>query len=847
VLSELLIQAADKTGDATYFRVGGEAGDGPREFTFRETRDEALELAQRLAGWGVRGGDVLAIDLPNCADFVFLLFAGSMLDISFFLLNHRLTDAKKAELLEGFRVRAVVDTGWLEAARGRERETFFPREPGLDAVFLRMFTSGTTGLPKAAGLSYGNLLAAAESSAAAFMQPKRGNWQLALPMYHVGGLMIALRALVNASSFTLYECFDAAGMLREAADGAATHVSVVDRMLAGMLTAGGGAEALARYEVVLLGGGAPNARTLDEALGARVYVSYGMTEGCATVAASPLADAADGGMVPLPGYEVAILGPDVDGVGEIALSGPAVFEGYIEPGPAASAARPARDTSAFADGRFHTGDRGRYQGGRLFVQERVADVFVSGGENVYPAEIEREILSLPGVTDACVLGVEDAAWGRRPVAFVAGEGVSAGDIATALEGRLARFQRPDAVFVLDELPTSAICKIDRPRLLEMWEQRIEVERVTLYRIRQPLKTPFRTSQGVLEERESIIVEVADAAGRSGFGECVAFSTPFYTSETVEGAMRVLEEQLAPIVCATTYLHPGDMFASLAGVADNLMAKGAIEPACWDLFGRITRRPLRELLGESAGVTPQPTAPAGVSLGIMPVAETITQLERYVAAGYTRVKLKIAPGDDVGRVSAVRERFGDLTLTVDANQGYTAADAGVFEQLAGLGVVFVEEPLADPTPEALNDFQARIPLTISVDESIETETDLAAVLAQPALRNINLKIGKFGGVLPSLNLYRLARERGIDLWLGGMYETGVSKYLHAQFETLGGFVVPGDISESQRYFERDIVIPEVVVDNGDIVIPDGPGLAFELDRKRIEELLVEKREVRRHGD
>jgi O-succinylbenzoate synthase len=432
--------------------------------------------------------------------------------------------------------------------------------------------------------------------------------------------------------------------------------------------------------------------------------------------------------------------------------------------------------------------------------------------------------------DAAVIGVDDAEWGRRPVAFVVGEDVSETEIGRRLEHRLARFQRPDSVFVLDELPATAIGKVDTHRLRAMWDRRLDVREVHLYRISQPLKTPFVNSQVTMTDRESIIVEVVDHQGRSGFGECVAFSTPWYTPETVEGAWRVLANELAPSVLKTTYLHPGDVFASLSGVCDNLMAKGSIEPACWDLYGRITGEPMRVLLGATAS-----RVLAGVSLGILPLDETLDEIRRYVAKGYTRVKLKIAPGDDVERMSRIRAEFPDLMLMVDANQGYSTEQVDVLRGLDPLGLVCIEEPLANATPRELNALQARLSTPICVDETIKTERDLQAVLLEPDLRNINLKIGKFGGVTPSLELYRECRKRGIVLWLGGMYETGVSKYLHASFETLDGFDVPGDISETARYFERDLVVPEVRVVNGEIVLPGGAGLAFELDRERIREL------------
>ncbi|TLM79785.1 MAG: 2-succinylbenzoate--CoA ligase, partial [Actinobacteria bacterium] len=432
MLRDLLADSATRGGDRTFFRHGG------RTYSYAEAQDRALDLAQRLHGRGIQPGERLAIDLPNGPDLVFALLAGPMLGISFFLLNTRLTAPKKAELLDGFEVSATVDEEFLATLRSEAPVGFEPPDPASDDVFVRMFTSGTTGLPKAARLTYGALEAAARASAEVLMTPESGCWQLTLPMFHVGGLQVMIRSLVNGSPFILYDRFDAAAVLADVASGEATHVSVVDRTLRELIACD--RDMLARYEAVLLGGGPVNERTLEDAAAANVWASYGMTETCGAVAVSAPGRYAEG-LRPLPGCEVRIVGPAEDGCGEIAVSGPSVFSGY-EP-RRGEPASPARSDGAW----FLTGDEGRIVDGGLFVSERTCDVFISGGENVYPAEIEREILAVGGVESAAVIGVEDPDWGRRPVAFAAGAGADRAAIVEHLERRLTSFQRPDAVFV----------------------------------------------------------------------------------------------------------------------------------------------------------------------------------------------------------------------------------------------------------------------------------------------------------------------------------------------------------------------------------------------------------------
>ncbi|HAL31201.1 MAG TPA: o-succinylbenzoate synthase, partial [Coriobacteriia bacterium] len=747
------------------------------------------------------------------------------------LLNHRLPEVRKRELLAGMPVRLAIDREWFDGDAAGPPAAVAPQR-GASPAFVTMFTSGTTGRPKLAALSDRSLIGAAQAANARLSDPGEGVWQLTLPMFHVGGLEVVIRALANGSSFILYDRYDPEALLRDVTALGATHVSVIDAMLRDLLSVDG--VRLSGYRAIVLGGGAPSLSLLEAVRHMRVHVTYGMTETCSMIATATTSEYLERGMRPLDGYDVRILDPDARGVGQIAVTGPGVFDGYLT----AEEGTLRLDTGALAENGFRTGDCGSLESGYLRVEERISDMFVSGGENVYPREIELAVEEIEGVREIAVIGVEDERWGRRPVAFVAGEGLSAERVDTSLRARLAAFQRPDRVFVMDRLPRAGVGKLDRRAMRCLYEDRIEIVAVNLYRVRRSLKSPFRTSHGVMTERESVIVEVVDHLGRVGYGEGVAFTTPWYTDETVNSTMRMLTGHLAPTVLSRAYLDPAEVFPSLAGVEGHLMAKGAIEPACWDLYGRITGKSFAELIG--GGERP---ALAGVSLGIMPVPDTVAAVRAYVAKGYTRVKLKIAAGDDVERVSAVRAAFPDIMLMVDANRGYTASDIGVFRALDGLGLVCIEEPIAHSGIGELAALQDAISTPVCVDESIVTADDLEEVLASGNLRVINLKIGKTGGVLPSLDLYHRCRESGIDVWLGGMYESGVSKYLHAFFGTLGGFDIPGDISETQRYFAEDIVVPELRVEDGAVVLPEGDGLGFVVDRERLERLTVEKVEVR----
>lgn len=768
---------------------------------------------------------------------------------------------------------------------------------------LALFTSGTTGRPKAVSLTWDNLCGAAEASNSALSSYGSGVWQAVLPLYHIGGFEIIVRCVLNDTPFALYRRFDARRLLDDARALRATHVSVVDKMLQDMLAAnegfasgiaagatGGGAAGcfpdddsaedyseaeppLQAYECILLGGAAANPATLKRAIAARarVYASYGMTETSSQIASHLVSKRFDGGLNLLSGYEVRIVNSDDEGVGQMAVRGPGVFSGYLN----------AR-IPLTADGFFLTGDSASFKNRKLIVRERSEDMFISGGENVYPREIEVKLLRVPGVAEAYVFGVDDDAWGKRPVACIeraadvaafnkeddgqAAPSLSAEEaleliglsnqgfsayVDESIEQRLSKLYRPKHICVTDQLPRTGIGKIDRKAIRRRYEERLQVESVSLYRIKQELASPFENSKATLKSRESIIVEVRDHAGRTGIGECVAFSTAWYLPETLGVDLEVLENHLIPLVLGQVFLHPSEVAACFdeCAEADMLpLAKGALEPALWDLYGKIVGKPLYRLIGGKAAAD---GVPAGATIGIMPLDQTVAEARACVDAGYARVKMKVRPGDDIIRVQAVREAFPDLMIMLDANQSYTETDIAALKVLDGLGVRCIEEPF-DPrrqtagSPaslfERLARLQGEVTMRVCLDESVVTAADAERALQFPELACFALKIAKFGGVQRALEFYQRARAQGKEVWMGGMYETSVSKRLHAAFETLPGIVIPGDISETERYFARDITTPPFKVEDGRIPLNGGgysSGLGCELDLEALDAVLIEK--------
>lgn len=880
-----------RAGDATC--IIDASRDAHERITYRQLRSRSAYLARALQQRGITRGGYCATDMDNCPAFVYLLVAAAYGGFTLVLQNVRLTDAEKAERLRDVtraqgldKIECLDEAAVLEVMGLAGDAAADPALPTDDAAALShwaqrgvgafdgladgvvMFTSGTSGKPKAAALSWNNLQGAATASNASINTPGEGMWQLALPLYHVGGLEIVIRSLLNVNPFILYRRFDAARVLRDARTYGATHVSVVDKMLQDMVAAEAADNdddcrgALAAYECILLGGAAPNLQTLKQAreAGARVFASYGMTETCSQIASAVVGRDYRGELSPLPGYDVAVLAPDASGLGRLAVKGPGVFDGYLN----------AR--AAFtADGYFLTGDSARMAGRRIVVAERTGDMFVSGGENIYPEEIRSKLLQAPGVTDAYVFGIEDADWGRRPVAFVEASQVArqpgynaqklADEVRVSLAARIARIYMPDHIAVVPDFPRTAVGKVDRTALRLFYAERIEVVRVELWRIKQPLRTPVRTAKTHMRERESIIVRVTDSAGRTGIGEDVAFSTDWYLPETIDSDLTILEKRLIPHTMKHVFMHPSQIspfFDLLPGTASHPLACAAVESALWDLYGKVMGVSVRRLIGAREQVTEHGAlreVPAGNVLGgavvsIGSVDDVLKSVQSAVDAGYTRVKLKVKPGHDVKVVRAVRARFPQLEIMLDANQSFTEDDVDVLKALQEFDIACLEEPL-DPKhkpsvgPQELFARLARLQRVLSVpiclDESwtsvhqLETQLD-----AHPELRCVAMKLGKFGGVQPALAFYHRARNRGITLWMGGMYDTGVSKRLHAAFAMLPGMNLPGDINDTSRYFAQDITVPPFALHQGELTVnPAGheAGLGCELNDEVLQQLAV----------
>ena len=370
---------------------------------------------------------------------------------------------------------------------------------------------------------------------------------------------------------------------------------------------------------------------------------------------------------------------------------------------------------------------------------------------------------------------------------------------------------------------------------------LQLERIELREIELPLKSPFETSFGCTTRRRILIVRVFDKSGASGYGECVAAEGPFYNHETVDTAWLITVNHVGPLLKRASFETAKEVNAVLAPIRGNQMAKAGVEAAIWDLEAKVAERPLWQHLG---GVRDEINC--GVSIGLQETTETlIDKVAHELESGYQRIKIKIKPGKDVQLVEAIRSRFPDITLSVDANSAYSLnGDLNVVKQLDQYRLLMIEQPLAPGDLVDHAKLQREIKTPICLDESIVSLADARHAHELGSCRIINIKLGRVGGHTESRAIQAFAVEHGIPVWCGGMLEAGIGRAHNIALSTLPGFTLPGDVSASARYWEEDIIEPAVTVSRkGTIKAPTGHGIGYEVNEARIEALTVRRETVR----
>ncbi|MEK4761160.1 o-succinylbenzoate synthase [Viridibacillus sp. FSL E2-0187] len=367
---------------------------------------------------------------------------------------------------------------------------------------------------------------------------------------------------------------------------------------------------------------------------------------------------------------------------------------------------------------------------------------------------------------------------------------------------------------------------------------IDIQEVSLHRLVMKLKEPFTTSFGTFQEREFFVIEMVDEHGHSGFGESVAFASPWYSEETVKTNEHMMTDILIPLLINDPIAHPQEVSERFRSIRRNNMAKSALEGAVWDLFAKRSNQTLANALGGE-----KKQIEVGISIGIQSsVKELLEIISNHVDEGYKRIKIKIKPGWDYDVLKEVRQYFPNLDMMADANSAYTLKDIELLKRLDELDLMMIEQPLAHDDIIDHAKLQAQLSTPICLDESIHSLEDARKAIELGSCKIINIKIGRVGGLTESLKIHNYCLEKGIPVWCGGMLESGIGRAHNIALTSLSQFVLPGDTASSDRYWEKDIIEPEVIVKNGMITIPDSPGIGYEINREVLESYLVEKKTV-----
>jgi O-succinylbenzoate synthase len=362
---------------------------------------------------------------------------------------------------------------------------------------------------------------------------------------------------------------------------------------------------------------------------------------------------------------------------------------------------------------------------------------------------------------------------------------------------------------------------------------MNIESITLHHISMPLVAPFETSFGRETDRECVLITL-QSEGLTGYGECVATRDPGYNYETAGTAWHILKDFVAPLLLGQDVIDAQDFQTRVEGIRGHHLAKAGVEMALWDLLGKRSGKSVREMI-----VGTRDKVEVGVSIGIQESASALVRtVESYLEKGYRRVKIKIKPGREVDETSAVRRAYPNLRLQVDANSAYTLETAKALKPLDDLDLLLIEQPLYEDDIWDHRKLQAEFKTPICLDESILSPRHARYALEMAACKIINIKPARVAGLSQGIMIHDYCLARNVPVWCGGMLETGVGRASNLAIASLPGFILPGDISASDRYYQHDITNERFVLnDDSTIDVPSGPGLGITIDEDALKQFTL----------
>jgi O-succinylbenzoate synthase len=365
----------------------------------------------------------------------------------------------------------------------------------------------------------------------------------------------------------------------------------------------------------------------------------------------------------------------------------------------------------------------------------------------------------------------------------------------------------------------------------------KIENVELLLFPLPLVSPFETSFGSIDHREIILSRV-QAGGITAYGECAADVDPLYSYETNSICWEILKKYLVPMLqnCRTI----GEFLQISSAIRGHNMSKATLEGALWDLLAKSQNVPLFRLWNGT-----KQKIPCGVSVGLQKdIPALLQKIQSHLTEGYRRIKIKIKPHRDFDLLKAIRSELPDIPLMADANAAYTLDDTELLKSLDQFNLMMIEQPLHYEDIYEHSTLQPKLKTPVCLDESIHSFRAARAALQLKSCKIINIKTGRVGGHTESIKIHDLAKSQGVPVWCGGMLESGIGRAHNLALASLPNFTLPGDTSASKRYWNRDIIDPEVTIDReGYVTIPDKPGMGYEVNTEFLNSVVQQKETFR----
>lgn len=365
---------------------------------------------------------------------------------------------------------------------------------------------------------------------------------------------------------------------------------------------------------------------------------------------------------------------------------------------------------------------------------------------------------------------------------------------------------------------------------------MKIKKLTILKVEIPMITSFTTSFGTVTSRPTVIVKAEDENGIIGFGESSALPFPNYESETTDICMLVLKDYIAPLILNKEFKDVAKLIDLLKPIKGHNFAKTGLETAVWMILSLKEKKSLKELLGGT-----QDKIAVGESIGIKDsIEETLEEIKLRLDQGFRRTKIKIKPGWDIQLVEAIRQKFGDIDLMVDANSSYTLDDLETLKKLDEFNLTMMEQPLSDEDIIDHSVLQKQIKTPVCLDESIHSAEDARKAIFLGACKIINIKPGRVGGLLESKRIHDICQKNNIGVWCGGLLETGIGRAFNIAVASLPNYIYPADMSPFNFFYSDDLVKDSFMVDKeGYIKVPETIGLGFEVDEEKIERYTKEK--------